>query len=78
MTYHKNGSDKRLSLLVILLSVSIFSPDVLYLKRTPKISEEAVDNYFEELTDGTLVEEDYESDYADDALLREIYLRTIL
>ncbi|HHT77769.1 MAG TPA: hypothetical protein GXZ67_07810, partial [Clostridiaceae bacterium] len=67
MAYHKNGSDKRLSMLVILLSVSIFFSGCSLFKKDTKDIEEAVDNYFEELTDGTLVEEDYESDYADDA-----------
>ena len=73
MTYHKNGSDKRLSMLVILLSVSIFFSGCSLFKKDTKDIEEAVDNYFEELTDGTLVEEDYESDYADDAPFAEIY-----
>ena len=62
-----------LLVLAILISVSVFFSGCSLFKKDTKDIEEAVDNYFEELTDGTLVEEDYESDYADDAPFAEIY-----
>ena len=65
----------RFSLLSLLLCVSVlFSACSLFNKESKdaKDIEEAVENYFEELIDGTLAEEDYESEYAEDAPFAEV------
>lgn len=65
----------RLSLLALLVSVSIlFSACSLFNKESKdaKNIKEAVENYFDELIDGTLAEEDYESEYAEDAPFADV------
>ncbi|NLT12433.1 MAG: hypothetical protein GXY06_08500 [Clostridiaceae bacterium] len=66
---------KRFSLLSLLLTVSILFSACSFTNRDrdTKDIEKAVESYLDELIDGTLADENYESEYADDTPLAEVY-----